>query len=153
MFQRLLADRFNLRLHKQVKMGPVYVLTIAKSELKMIPVDAGKDRNIPISDGPNNESIGSRVPMNYLCFWLGQRLQSDQRPVIDKTGLTGSYDFKLSFRPQLPPDASSEGLAAEVESLPSIFAAVRDQLGLELVPEKGPVETLVIDHIEEPSEN
>jgi uncharacterized protein (TIGR03435 family) len=153
MFQNLLADRFNLKLHKESKVGAVYILTVAKSGLKMTPVDAGKERNIPITNGPNHELIGSRVPMNYLCFWLGQRLQNDQRPVIDKTGLTGTYDFKLSFRPQLPPDASAEGLSPELENLPSIFDAVKDQLGLELVPQKGPVETLVIDHAEKPSEN
>jgi uncharacterized protein (TIGR03435 family) len=153
MFQNALADRFNLKLHKEIKIGPVYVLTIAKSGLKMTPVDPGKDRNIPITSGDNNEQIGSRVPMNYLCFWLGQKLQNDQRPVIDKTGLTGTFDFRLSFRPQLPPDASSENLPPELANLPSIFDAVRDQLGLELTPQKGPVETLVIDHIEKPTEN
>jgi uncharacterized protein (TIGR03435 family) len=153
MFQNLLADRFNLKLHKESRLGPVYVLTVAKSGLKMNPVDAGKDRNIPITDGPHHQFIGSRVPLNYLCFWLGQRLQNDQRPVVDKTGLSATYDFKLSFRPQLPPDASTEGQSPELDSLPSIFQAVRDQLGLELEPQKGPVETLVIDHIEKPSEN
>jgi uncharacterized protein (TIGR03435 family) len=91
--------------------------------------------------------------MNYLCFWLSQNLQSDQRQVVDRTGLTGTFDFKLSFRPQLPPDASADALSPELENLPSIFDAVRDQLGLELTPQKGPVETLVIDHVERPSEN
>jgi uncharacterized protein (TIGR03435 family) len=149
MFQNALADRFNLKLHIETKTGPVYVLTVAKSGLKMVPVDPGKDRNIPIVTSPNHESIGSRVPMNYLCFWLGQNLQSDQRQVVDRTGLTGTFDFKLSFRAQLPPDA----LSSELENLPSIFAAVRDQLGLVLTPQRGPVETLVIDHVERPSEN
>ena len=149
MFQNALADRFNLKLHIETKTGPVYVLTVAKSGLKMVPVDPGKDRNIPIVTSPNHESVGSRVPMNYLCFWLGQNLQSDQRQVVDRTGLTGTFDFKLSFRAQLPPDA----LSSELENLPSIFAAVRDQLGLVLTPQRGPVETLVIDHVERPSEN
>ena len=81
MFQNALADRFNLKLHIETKTGPVYVLTVAKSGLKMVPVDPGKDRNIPIVTSPNHESVGSRVPMNYLCFWLGQNLQSDQRQV------------------------------------------------------------------------
>ena len=153
MFQNLLADRFNLKLHRQIKTGPVYVLTVAPSGLKMTPVNAGKDRHSPITSGPNDEAIGSRVPMNYLCFWLGQNLQNDQRPVIDRTGLTGTYDFKLTFRPQLPPDVSTEAMSPETQNLPSIFAALKDQLGLELVPQKGPVETLVIDHVEKPSAN
>jgi uncharacterized protein (TIGR03435 family) len=150
MFQNLLADRFHLKLHKEIKTGPVYMLTLAKSGLKMNPVDAGKNRNIPITDAPNNEFIGSKVPMNYLCYWLGLKLQNDQRPVVDMTDLTGTYDFRLSFRPQLPPDADQ---FPEFDNLPSIFDAVKDQLGLELVRQKGPVETLVIDYAERPSEN
>jgi uncharacterized protein (TIGR03435 family) len=153
MFQNLLADRFQLKLHKEIKSGPVYLLTIAKSGLKMNPVDAGKNRNVPITDAPNYEFIGSKVPMNYLCYWLGLKLQYDQRPVVDKTGLTGTYDFKLSFRPQLPPDASREDQSPELENLSLIFDAVKDQLGLQLARQKGPVETLVIDHAERPTEN
>ncbi len=102
MFQNLLADRFNLKLHRQTKLGPVYILTVASSGLKMVPVDSGIDRHNPITSGPNYEVTGSRVPMNYFCFWLGQNLQNDQRPVIDRTGLTGTYDFTLAFQPQLP---------------------------------------------------
>jgi uncharacterized protein (TIGR03435 family) len=142
MFQNLLADRFHLKLHKEIREGPVYTLSIAKSGLKMNPVAAGKNRTAPISDAPN-----------YLCYWLGLKLQYDQRPVVDKTGLTGTYDFKLSFRPQLPPDASQENQSPELENLPSIFEAVKDQLGLELTRQKGPVEALVIDHVERPTEN
>jgi uncharacterized protein (TIGR03435 family) len=114
----------------------------------MTPVAARKDRNMPITDGRDHETIGNAVRMDYLCYWLGQRLQNDRRPVIDKTGLTGTYDFNLAFRPELSPDAS-----AEFDNLPSIFDALRDRLGLELVPQKGPVETLVIDHAEKPTEN
>jgi uncharacterized protein (TIGR03435 family) len=153
MFQNLLADRFNLKLHKEIRTGPVYVLTVAKSGLKMTPVDAGTDRHNPITTIGDNEAIGDRVPLNYLCFWLGQNLQNDERPVVDKTGLTGTYDFTLRFRPQLPPDVSAEGLSPEIQNLPSIFDAMKAQLGLELVPQKGPVEFLVIDHVEKPSGN
>ena len=153
MFQNLLADRFNLRLHKQVRVGPVYVLTVAKSGLKMTPVDPGIDRHNPVTTNGDNVTTGDRVPLNYLCFWLGQNLQNDQRPVIDKTGLTGTYNFTMSFRPQLPPDVSDEGMSPDIQNLPTIFDAMRDQLGLNLVPQKGPVEFLVIDHITKPSAN
>ena len=74
---------------------------------------------------------------------------NDERPVLDRTGLTGAYDFTLSFRPQLPPDAITD----EQDNRPIIFDALLDELGLELIPKKGPVEYLVIDHIERPSEN
>jgi uncharacterized protein (TIGR03435 family) len=147
MFQNMLADRFKLKLHMESKVGPIYALTIAKSGLRMTPVDEAKLRNSPILTDRENEYIGTSVPMNYLRFWLSMKLQEDHRPVVDNTGLTGHYDFKLTFRPQLPPDVS------ESDNLPSIFDAVKNQLGLQLVPQQGPVQTLVIDHIEQPSEN
>jgi len=153
MFQNLLADRFNLKLHKQIKVGPVYVLKVAKTGTKMTSVDAGKDRHNPVTSGANYEVIGDRVPMNYFCFWLGQNLQNDQRPVVDRTGLTGTYDFKMTFRPQLPPDVSADGMSPEMQNLPSIFEALKEQLGLELTAQKGPVETLVIDSVQKPSGN
>lgn len=150
MFQNLLAERFNLKLHRETRIGPVYVLTVAKAGLKMKPVPAGSDRHNPITSAGNHKAIGDRVPMNYFCFWLGQNLQSDARPVIDRTGLSGTYDFALTFRPQLPPDAPED---PDVSNLPSLFEALKEQLGLELTPQKGPVEMLVIDHVEKPSVN
>ncbi|MEK6397224.1 MAG: TIGR03435 family protein, partial [Terriglobus sp.] len=151
MFQNALVDRFGLKVHFETKQGPVFVLRVATSGMKMIPVEAGADRNIPISDGPNQTFIGRRVPMNYFCYWLGQRLQNDQRPVIDGTGLTGQYDFTLAFRPELAPQAESS--SPDLEALPTIFDAVRNQLGLELVPQTGPVPMLVIDQVNRPSED
>ena len=153
MFQNLLSDRFKLGIHKETREGPVYLLTVAKSGLKMKLVEVGKDHNSPIKDGKTGEYIGERVSMEYLCYWLGQRLQNDQRPVIDKTSLHGTYNFTLTFRPQLLPSVSDEGLDPELESLPSIFSALKEQLGLELVPQKGPVEQLIIDSAQRPSDN
>ena len=149
MFQNMLTDRFKLKLHFVTKTGPVYVLRMARSGPRMTSVPEGV-RNSPIFTDRENEYTGTRVPMVYLCFWLGMKLQEDHRPVVDRTGLTGHYDFKLSFRPQLPPEVS-EGRKAE--TLPTIFEAVKHQLGLELVPQKGPVQTLVVDSLEKPSEN
>ena len=146
MFENLLADRFNLKLHIEKVPGPVYVLRVAKSGLKMTAVPEGTDRHSPIWG--NEEGVtADRVPLNYFCYWLGQNLQSDGRPVVDATGLTGTYNFTLRFRPQEAPSAD------EGEDLPSIFQALRDQLGLELTPEKGTVSRLVIDHVERPSAN
>jgi uncharacterized protein (TIGR03435 family) len=71
--------------------------------------------------------------------------------VIDQTGLDQSYDFTLSFMPQLPPGASRDNLPPELQELPSIFDALKQQLGLKLEPQKGPVEYYVIDHIDRPS--
>src|ERR1700761_3496913 len=152
MFQNLLAERFNLKFHKVVKDGPVYVLTVDKSGLKMKADDREQDFKIPINPGGDG-FVGARVPMSYLCWWLGQQLQRYGRPVIDKTGLDRNYDFTLSFAPELPPDASKENLPPELLDRPSIFDAVRDQLGLKLQAQKGPVAEYVIDHIERPSPN
>ncbi len=71
------------------------------------------------------------------------------RPAIDKTGLTGNYDFKIEFMPELPPGME---LPSEATG-PSFLDALRDQLGLKLVPEKGPFDFLIVDHIEHPTEN
>ena len=150
MFQNMLADRFHLKLHIDTNQGPVYALTIAKSGLKMTPVEEGFTRNSPINEIREDVYTADRVPMVYLCWWLGTQLQNDHRPVVDETGLTGHYDFRLTFRPQLAPEDRSSGGA---ENLPTIFDAVRDQLGLQLTPKIGPVQTLVIDSVERPSSN
>ena len=109
--------------------------------------------NIPIVPAGNGSFKGTQVPMKYLSYWLGQQLQNDGRPVVDETGLGESYDFTLSFSPQLPPNVSRDRLPPELQELPSIFEAVKQQLGLNLEAIKGPVEYLVIDHIEKPSAN
>jgi uncharacterized protein (TIGR03435 family) len=153
MFQNLLADRFNLKFHKETKEGNVYALTLDKSGLKMKPNLSEQDFNIPITPGGNNVFVGKRVPMPYLCWFLGQQLQRDERPVVDLTGLDKNYDFTLSFAPVLPPDVSREDLPQELRDRPSIFDAVTEQLGLKLQAQRGPVEHYVIDHVEKPSEN
>ena len=153
MFQNLLTERFSLQFHKETREGPVYALTVDKSGLKMKADGSGQDLKIPITFSKDGEAIGARVPMQYLCWWLGQQLQRDGRPVIDKTGLTNSYDFTLVFAPELAPDISRESLGSEFRDRPSIFDALREQLGLKLSPEKGPVDYYVIDHVERPSEN
>jgi uncharacterized protein (TIGR03435 family) len=153
MMQNLLADRFNLKFHKETREGPVYALTVDKSGLKMKPDGTGQGMTIPIVPGGAGKVVGTRVPMQYLGWWLGQQLQNDGRPVIDKTGLDQSYDFTLSFMPQLPPNASRDSLPPELQELPSIFDALKEQLGLKLEPEKGPVEYYVIDQVERPSPN
>ena len=73
--------------------------------------------------------------------------------MIDKTGLDMNYDFALSFTPELPPDFPKENLPPGFLDHPSIFDALRQQLGLKLEAQKGPVEYYVIDHVEKPAEN
>jgi uncharacterized protein (TIGR03435 family) len=153
MFQNLLADRFHLRFHKETREGLVYALTIDKSGLKMKPNLAPQDYKVAVT--PNGFGIyaGTRVPMNYLAWFLGQQLQPDGRPVIDRTGLTGNYDFTLFFLPELPPGTSRDNLSPELRDRPSLAEAIREQLGLNLQRENGPVEHFVIDQIDRPSDN
>jgi len=153
MFQNLLADRFNLKFHKESREGNVYALSVDPAGLKMKVNHSAQDFNIPMIPRDQTDWTGTRVPMNYLAWWLGQQLQQSERPVIDKTGLDSYYDFTLSFLPPLPPEVSREDLPAEVRDKPSLIDAVRDQLGLRLEAQKGPVEHFVIDHIDRPSDN
>ena len=152
MYQNLLADRFQLKFHKEPQTGNIYALTIDPSGSKLKPNTTPEDFAIPMNGGPDH-TVGVRVPMNYFAWWLGQQLANDGRPVIDQTGLTGYFDFTLSFQPVLPPDASADSLPPELRDLPTIFTALRDQLGLRLTPTKGTFENLVIDGVERPSDN
>jgi uncharacterized protein (TIGR03435 family) len=152
MFRNLLADRFHLKFHKEIKQGPVYALKVDASGSKM-KVDESPERYdypIQITGGKGWLVEGKRISMEYFCWWLGQGLQRDGRPVIDKTGLDKNYDFKLIFA---PPGVPMGNLPAELRGRPSIFNALREQLGLTLQAEQGPVEYFVIDHVEKPAAN
>ncbi len=153
MFQNLLVDEFKLKFHKETKEGPVYVLTVDKGGSKMKANDSPQDFEIPIQGSRGGVTIGKRVPMQYFCWWLGQILQRDERPVIDRTGLDKNYDFTLAFLPELPPGFNKDNLPPEMLDRPSIFDALKQQLGLKLDAQKGPVEFFVIDSIERPAAN
>jgi uncharacterized protein (TIGR03435 family) len=151
MFRNMLADEFQLKLRKDVKEGPVYALTVDKSGLKMTRNEAPWDFDITIKPGPGNILVGKRVPLQRLCFELQRILQRDERPVIDKTGLPGYYDFTLSFLPELPPGFDKEKLPEAMRDRPSIFDAVRQQLGLKLEAQKGPMDFYAVEHVEKPA--
>ena len=152
MYQNLLADRFGLKVHRETHEGNVYALTVDASGLKMKPNTSPQDYEVPMQ-GPPAKTVGKRVPIGYLCWWLSLQLQNDERPCVDLTGLTGNYDFTISFMPLLPPGVTEDRLPPEYKDLPSIFTALKEQLGLRLTAQKGPVEDLVIDHIDKPTEN
>jgi uncharacterized protein (TIGR03435 family) len=153
MYQNLLADRFHLKFHKETKEGNVYALMLDTPGSKMKPNGGPQDFNIPITFAADGSIIGRRVPIPYLCWWLGQQLQDTGRPVIDLTGLTGNYDFTLTFAPELPPDASRDNQSPEQRDRPTLIEAVKPQLGLKLQQQKGPIDYYVIDHIDRPSDN
>jgi len=144
----LLADRFQLRVHRETRELPVYALTVAKNGPKF---HAGADGdvgraglNMRRGDGGQSEITATRASLEILATTLANLVG---RTVIDRTGLTETYDFKLSFAPDMgPQDAvSSDG--------PSLFTALQEQLGLRLDSQKGPVEVIVIDNAQKASEN
>jgi uncharacterized protein (TIGR03435 family) len=153
MFRNLLTDEFKLKLRKDLKEGPVYALTVDRSGLKMKRNEEPWDFEIAIKGGPGGTTVGKRVSIQRLCFQLQQILAQDQRPVIDKTGLLGFYDFTLAFLPELPPGFDKSRLPPEMLDRPSIFDAVRQQLGLKLEAQKGPIEYYAVEQVEKPVEN
>jgi uncharacterized protein (TIGR03435 family) len=143
MLQKLLADRFELKCHRETRELPIYALMIAKGGLKMKearPEEASSARMRARGRG-EIEGIAETIDSTLPTF-LTQELN---RPVVNKTGLTGKYDFILKFQPGQSTETDSEGA--------SIFTAIQEQLGLKLEPTKGPLEVIIIDHIEKPSAN
>jgi uncharacterized protein (TIGR03435 family) len=169
MLQPALADRFKLKVHNETKQLPVYELVVVKSGSKLKEATPG-DKYANGFKGPNGaggagmmrmapgQLTGQGIPIGTVVNMLAQQLH---QTIIDKTGLTGKYDLELNWTPEQgsdpmfkAPDGSQHNTEAATDaSGPSIFTAVQEQLGLKLQSTKGPVETLVIDHIEMPSEN
>ena len=167
MLRALLADRFQLKLHSDTKELPVYALIIAKNGPKLQVArpgdtypngfkgpDGGGGAGVMFMEGSGGPVRGQGIPISNLVHLLSQQLG---RTVLDKTGLTGKYDFTLQWTPdesQGPPGPPGMDAAPPPDSLgPSIFTAIQEQLGLKLESQKGPVEILVIDHAERASEN
>ena len=153
MYQNLLADRFHLKFHIETKEANAYVLTIDKNGSKMKVDDQAPNYNFPITFSGIGVMNGNRVRMPFFCWMLGQLLQQDERPVVDLTGLTGFYDFTLAYLPQNLSQEVHDNLPREALDRPSIFDALKQQLGLKLTAQKGPVQYFVIDHVDRPNEN
>jgi uncharacterized protein (TIGR03435 family) len=155
MLQALLADRLQLKTHWETRPGSVFDLTIAKGgpklqPTKVEPADPSEPAPVANALGPEVHAGGSsqgrviecrRFTMRSITAMLGTQLHD---PVIDKTGLTGTYDFTLQFNL----DNSSDP-----DAYPPLTTALQEELGLKLESVKGPLDTLVIDHVEKPSEN
>jgi len=148
MLQALLADRFQLKLHREPKDFPVYDLVVGKNGPNFKETTAD---SVPVSNSFTQSGTLWRfrfVNKSMADLVLTLAINVD-RPIIDKTGLTGSYDFTLEFERNIRDQAGVDGPAADG----SVFSAVQDQLGLKLTPAKEPMEVLVIDHAKRPSEN
>jgi uncharacterized protein (TIGR03435 family) len=175
MMQSLLADRFKLKVHYETKEGPIYVLVLSNTgkaapqlmthlddeSCSTPPVVTAAGTSVPCSSGitfepgskPGREVlVGRNVSVEQFARFLPAIGVSEiDRPVIDHTGLSGSFDFTIEFIPDLngPLSPNSE---PDTSGQPFV-EALRDQLGLILESAKGPVRSLIIDHVEEPSPN
>ena len=155
----VLTERFHMQTHLEERETPVYALVIAKGGPKIHPSAANPPRDFV---APNGEHVqlgtmaipgklgGHAVPIGALVAMLQSAGQLD-RPVVDRTGLTGNYDLYVAWSPEhgdpLHDDASPNA------DLPSLFTALQEQMGLKLEPAKAPIKTLIVDHVEKPSEN
>ena len=161
MLQTLLADRFKLKIHWETRQGPTYDLVVAKKGPKMQlakgdPPSAEEqkmwgDRPIPPlyqrrDSRGGFDFVARGCSMNDLAETLAGQFG---RPVVDKTGLKGKYDFTLHYHDARLSDRSAD----DRDPTPPLDMAIQDQLGLKLEPAKGPIKLLVIDRIEKPSEN
>lgn len=170
MVKALLADRFQLKVHREKRELPVYALIPAKTGLKLQPAkETGKPRGSGgIALMAKGWVQGENVALPSLIQVLSRYVD---RPVVDESGFAGAFDFRLTFTPN--PDGAQEpgelgdggcpasfaasqekrGLKPEPMNCPSVFTAVQEQLGLRLDPRKDLVEALVIDHVAPPSAN
>ena len=143
MLRPLLEERFHLQAHMEKRDIPVYDLVVAKGGPKLKPAtpdEAAKGHLISHDEG-KIESVF--MPLTAMLPMLNTEVG---RPVVDKTGLAGKYDFMLEYVPAAKAATDQTGGA-------SIFTAIEEQLGLKLVPTKEPMDVLVIDSIEQPASN
>jgi len=179
MLRKVLAERFGLKFHYETRELPVYFLTIAKGGSKLQeakPDYVGKSDSLDINGVRLTDTVtlgydqqpvlvGQATSIKTLTEFLSQWALSlsgeNARPVLDRTGLAGRYDFAVKFSQQsvfiAPPSADSSGAQPQFTMQdsggPNLFKALQDGLGLKMESGKGPDQVIVIDHIEKPSAN
>lgn len=144
MYQKLLADRFHLVLHRERRDLPIYAITIAKGGPILKLADPSEILNAGNS-GSNGQRTMKFTNMSIADFAFNLNFYED-RPVVDQTSLPGRYDFTLKWTYEVSKE-NDPGMP------PSLFTAMREQLGLRMDAVRGSAEVLVIDHAERPSEN
>ena len=157
MLRALLADRFKLAIHRERKEMSIYALTVAKGGSK-VKVSTISPDSIP--EGPPAMAfvVSSvlRLPARYASmdeFASLLERSALERPVVDRTGLTGRYDFDLEFAVDENLFGGALGNGPDNPTAPGLFAVLQEQLGLKLEATRGPVSTIVIDRAERASEN
>ena len=147
MLRTLLSDRFALKLHRETRQLPVYILAVAKGGSKLAPA-----RN-PSEPQSSQGRFSDMEARSWDLVRLIDVLETFvHRKIIDRTGLTGKYDFTLKFDPRQADPAAPVDASADT-TLASLATALQTQLGLTLTAAKGPVEVMVIDGAKKPSAN
>jgi len=179
MLQGLLADRFQLAAHREMQERPIYELVQVRGDgqpgprlrrstgdcaARRVTLQNGTPGNLPGPPGPGGCGVSTRLgriafggsPASAIANVLSPLVQ---RVVVNRTGLTGEWEFELTFTPdpsslQIPPGLPLPPAAANAEpNAPSLFTALEEQLGLKLQPARGPVEMLVVDRVQQPTAN
>jgi uncharacterized protein (TIGR03435 family) len=144
LMRKLLAERFGLKTHAEKWEMPVYALTVAKSGPRMEPSKSDPN-DMPGNAGGEDNGRQSRRFSNVSMADLAPMLQfSVDRPVVDRTGLAGRYDFKLEWT--VDPER-----AAEPDAPPLLFTAIQEQIGLKLEPQSAQADVLIVDAIARPT--
>jgi uncharacterized protein (TIGR03435 family) len=142
MFQALLAERFRLAVHHGTREMPVYLLVVAKNGPKIQAVESANNGGVESRPGYMSAKT---ITMPRLATFLSSPRAQLEHTVVDHTGLSGTFTFKLEWTPDDKQSADTPG--------PSLPTALQEQLGLKLETGKASMEILVIDHAEKPSEN
>ena len=146
MLQNLLAERFGLACHREKNPGQIYELVVGRGGHKLKESEKPMRPSLKLDGSGVANATFEGYTIKMLAGWLRTWLD---RPVVDRTGLEGRYDFSLHFAFVMLPQPDSEG-----EAEPGIVDAVGPQLGLKLVSARGDIETLVVDHVNRtPSSN
>jgi uncharacterized protein (TIGR03435 family) len=167
MIRALLADRFKVAVHTESRDGPVFALVLARSDRRLGPnlksagncADAGGGRgNLEAATRACGFAMGpGTISAGGVTFSQTARTLSGQvrQIVLDKTGLSGAFDFDLRWTPEQPAQAKAAdaGLPPADPNGAAIFTALQEQLGLKLEAQRGSVEMVVIDRAEQPSED
>jgi uncharacterized protein (TIGR03435 family) len=153
MLQTLLDDRFKMTIRHEMRELPIYALVPGKNGSKLHANTSGEPEqaNVRVSAAGLMQLSGVNFPVSKIADAMVGFLK---RPVSDRTGIKGTFDFKLEWVPDAANMPSINGAKMEPTSDgPSIFTAVQEQLGLKLESARGPVEMLIIDRAEKAAEN
>lgn len=142
MLQSLLADRFQLKMSESEMRLPVYALVISASGARLQEARAGETFHV---NGVRGRVEATATSMPHLAHLLGGFPESRDRPVLNQTGLKGNYDFRLNWTRD-----DGQGIPSDAK-YPGLFTALKEQLGLELKPEKAPVRVVVVESACEPT--